>query len=163
MENSALKDRIALARKQASLSKAEVARRLGIPYSTYDSYERGHREPRLNVLQRIADVLGADGYFLATGDVGDSLTSSVTKMLNAITTLAEENVHRFTPVERTISKATTMTPGQYNALMIEYKEWLDAHDITHDEIHHFIEIMRDIISSPSVASSTTDDESSPEG
>ncbi len=36
---------ITLAREEAGLTKSEVSRKLGIPYATYDSYEKGTRIP----------------------------------------------------------------------------------------------------------------------
>ena len=39
-----LSDEIKKARTAAGLSKADVARKLNIAYSTYDGYESGYRE-----------------------------------------------------------------------------------------------------------------------
>lgn len=47
-------------RIKSGLSKAEVARLLNIPYSTYDGYETGYREPKLDQLILITNVLKAD-------------------------------------------------------------------------------------------------------
>lgn len=44
-------------RQIKGLSKAAVARAADIPYSTYDGYEKGYREPRLEQLKRIAEAL----------------------------------------------------------------------------------------------------------
>lgn len=48
---------IEAARVAAGLSKAEVARELNIPYTTYNSYERGEAEPKLETLVNIAGIL----------------------------------------------------------------------------------------------------------
>ena len=48
---------IEAARIAAGLSKAEMARELNIPYTTYNSYERGEAEPKLETLVNIAGIL----------------------------------------------------------------------------------------------------------
>lgn len=48
---------IEAARVAAGLSKAEMARELNIPYTTYNSYERGEAEPKLETLVNIAGIL----------------------------------------------------------------------------------------------------------
>ena len=40
------------------MTKADMARKLGVAYSTYDGYETGYREPKLETLQKIASALG---------------------------------------------------------------------------------------------------------
>lgn len=47
-------------RKRLSLSKAEVARRIGIPYTTYNGYETGARDPKPDMIVKIANVLEVD-------------------------------------------------------------------------------------------------------
>lgn len=60
----ALKDTLKEAREDAHLSKAEVARRLHIPYTTYNGYETGYREPRMDTLGDIARTLNVSIGFL---------------------------------------------------------------------------------------------------
>ena len=55
-----ISNKIEEARKRTSFSKAEVARRLGIPYTTYNGYETGKRTPKPEMLAQIADILGTD-------------------------------------------------------------------------------------------------------
>ena len=43
-------------RRQAGLTQAELAERLGISKSAVSMYERGRREPELELLQAMADV-----------------------------------------------------------------------------------------------------------
>ena len=50
--------RLKEARIKANITKAEMARKLGVAYSTYDGYETGYREPKLETLQKIASALG---------------------------------------------------------------------------------------------------------
>lgn len=42
-------------REDAELSQAELAKALGIAQTTYSGYERGFREPSLDMLCQIAD------------------------------------------------------------------------------------------------------------
>lgn len=51
-------DNLKALRKKSGLSKAEVARRLNIPYTTYNAYETEGKEPRYERLKNIADILG---------------------------------------------------------------------------------------------------------
>lgn len=49
--------RIKTVRKEKGLAQKEVAKRLGIPVTTYSSYENNHREPNAEILRKIATVL----------------------------------------------------------------------------------------------------------
>ena len=64
-----LKDNLRKARLTAGLSKAEVARRLKMGYTTYDGYETGRRTPKPDSLPEIANVLGVDVNVLLYGKV----------------------------------------------------------------------------------------------
>lgn len=46
------------AREEASLTQVELAARLGVAQVTISSWEHGRRQPSLQTLGRIADVLG---------------------------------------------------------------------------------------------------------
>lgn len=46
------------ARQQKGLSQKDVAERIGVAKSTYSLYESGNREPNVQTIKRIADVLG---------------------------------------------------------------------------------------------------------
>lgn len=50
-------EKIRIARINARMTKADVARKMGIAYSTYDGYEKGYRTPKIEVLRNIADAL----------------------------------------------------------------------------------------------------------
>jgi transcriptional regulator with XRE-family HTH domain len=45
-------------REQAGLTQSEVANRAGIPFRSYQNWETGSREPRLQALPSLADALG---------------------------------------------------------------------------------------------------------
>ena len=56
-------------RRQAGMTQAELAVRLGISKSAVSMYERGNREPELDLLQRMADLFGVSaGALLGRGD-----------------------------------------------------------------------------------------------
>ncbi|MDF8367078.1 helix-turn-helix transcriptional regulator [Weissella paramesenteroides] len=44
-------------RKSKGMQQQEAAKELNIPGSTYAGYERGEREPRIDVLIKLADYL----------------------------------------------------------------------------------------------------------
>ena len=50
-------------RGQVGLTQAEVARRVGIPATVLSAYERGRRQPSLEVAGRIVEALGFDVRF----------------------------------------------------------------------------------------------------
>lgn len=68
MKNTDVKREIGRAilnvRKCRNLSKADVARLMDIPYTTYDSYERGYREPDIETIQKIAAALDVNWWEL---------------------------------------------------------------------------------------------------
>ena len=59
--------RIAMLRRQRGLSQAELARRLHISASAVGMYEQGRREPSLDIIVALAEVLGVSTDFLLTG------------------------------------------------------------------------------------------------
>lgn len=46
------------AREQKGLSQKDVAEKIGVAKSTYSLYESGSREPNVQTIKKIADVLG---------------------------------------------------------------------------------------------------------
>ena len=52
-----LSSNLKILRERAGLSKAEVARRLNIPYTTYNAYEVEGKKPKYERLEKIAEVL----------------------------------------------------------------------------------------------------------
>lgn len=50
-------------RERAGLTQAEVARRLGIPVTVVSAYERGRRQPSLEIAGRLIEALGFDVAF----------------------------------------------------------------------------------------------------
>ena len=52
-----ISDRLKEARIKSNMTKADMARKLGVAYSTYDGYETGYREPKYETLLKIASAL----------------------------------------------------------------------------------------------------------
>lgn len=50
-------------RRRASLTQAEVARRVGIPATVVSAYECGRRQPSLETAGRLIDAMGFDVAF----------------------------------------------------------------------------------------------------
>ena len=55
---SGFSEKLCTLRRQAGMTQAELAERLGISKSAVSMYERGNREPELDLLQRMADLFG---------------------------------------------------------------------------------------------------------
>lgn len=56
MYKSAFSKKLKKIRLENDLSKADMARKIGIPYSTYNGYEEGLREPRFETVEKIAKL-----------------------------------------------------------------------------------------------------------
>ncbi|MBQ4150393.1 MAG: helix-turn-helix transcriptional regulator [Clostridia bacterium] len=52
------KERIRLLRKEAKLTQAEIAEKIGVTYRTYQNYEAGASTPQSAVLAKLANALG---------------------------------------------------------------------------------------------------------
>lgn len=51
-------------RLASHMTQAEVANRLGVTASAYAMYERGEREPNIEIIQRMADIFKVDINYL---------------------------------------------------------------------------------------------------
>ena len=71
-ENAMLGIRIAILRITKGWSQAELARRIGVSTSAVGMYEQGRREPSLDLLVRLAQVLGVTTDYLLMGETPDS-------------------------------------------------------------------------------------------
>ncbi len=60
-------DRLAVAREQAGLTTAELAKRLGVKTSVLAGWEEDRKEPRANRLTLLAGMLGISLSWLMTG------------------------------------------------------------------------------------------------
>lgn len=56
--------RIKAARKNAKMTQAELAEKLGIPYQSVSQWERDTRNPKYETLKKIADAIGVEWYTL---------------------------------------------------------------------------------------------------
>ena len=81
-------ERLALARKQLSLSKAEAARRIGLTAASYVRYEAGDRKPSPQVILTIAEKLNTSVSFLS-GET-DDISPDVIRIRKADTPLLFE-------------------------------------------------------------------------
>jgi len=67
-ENSTLGDRLAGAREAAGMTRAELARRMGLKLSTIGKWEDDLAEPRANRLQMLSGLLGVSLTWLLTAE-----------------------------------------------------------------------------------------------
>ncbi|MGV0167142.1 helix-turn-helix transcriptional regulator [Furfurilactobacillus sp. WILCCON 0119] len=61
-------------RKKNNLTQKEMAVRLGIPLTTYASYEQAHRTPSVESAQELASKLDTDWTYFFTKEVRDTST-----------------------------------------------------------------------------------------
>lgn len=70
-------ERLSLLREEKGLNKTEMAKRLGIPVSTYSNYEYGNREPDFTLAKKIADYFNVTtDYLLGRPEKKDDDTKS---------------------------------------------------------------------------------------
>lgn len=56
-------------RQKQKMTQREVASKLNIPYSTYSNYENNNREPPLEVIKKVAVILGVSVSDLMDWDI----------------------------------------------------------------------------------------------
>ena len=85
--------RIAALRRDAGLSQAELAARLGVSPSAMGMYEQGRREPSAQLLVALARELGVTTDFLLTGQVTAPVgTDALTAMILSRVTTADRRL-----------------------------------------------------------------------
>ena len=113
------------ARKAKGISKAEVARRLEIPYTTYDSYERGDRNPNFGTYIKIIQILG-----LNEKTMGNSMKKTIktadllaylTGEIEVYEGLAEKMCKRLEAVENGEKSRLTAEQIEARWKMLEHK------------------------------------------
>ena len=129
------------ARKEKKMTQETLAEETGLSVMTIRRYESGERMPTVDIVMRIADALGADGYYLATGETYAPIADILNKAVALERAMVEDTIRRFMPQDELSHKAAMMSPGQFNDLMIEYDAWLVEHEITHSDINIFISDM----------------------
>ena len=109
--------RIAVLRRNAGLSQAEMAQILGVSPSTVGMYEQGRRQPAVETLVRLAELFHVSTDFLLTGRVETPQESAVIRQA-ATMTLADADKrlckrdHRpFTKEELTVIFAAMLLEG----------------------------------------------------
>jgi transcriptional regulator with XRE-family HTH domain len=63
--------RLRQARKKAKLTQEQVAKRLGLDYSTISKYENNHSEPDNETLAKMAEMYNVNVDYLITGRTND--------------------------------------------------------------------------------------------
>lgn len=114
-------DRVAAAREAQGLSRAALARKIGISVRTLDSWENDLSEPRANRLQMLAGVLNVSMPWLLTGEgpgldqsprseVPGELTDLVREMRTLSTQIAR-SADRIAVLEARLKAATSGEPA----------------------------------------------------
>lgn len=76
-------------RNKAGLSQAEIAKRLGMPRTTYVGYENGSREPDITTINKLCDFHGVTVGYLINGKE-DHYPEELTEVLKLFSTLSEK-------------------------------------------------------------------------
>ena len=69
VDNTIIADNLRYLRKKKGVTQTEVAKSLGIPVSTYNSYELGHYTPKDKTKQKIANYFGRSVQFIFFKDI----------------------------------------------------------------------------------------------
>lgn len=85
-----LGQRIALLRRHAGLSQAELAARMGISASAVGMYEQGRREPSVDALVMLSEIFQVSTDYLLTGRIGDPREAETLQKLLEAKVLAAE-------------------------------------------------------------------------
>lgn len=75
------------ARKNARITQADLADRLGVHRSTIANYELGRRKPSVTELKQIADILHVDVNYLLEGDEVNPADELLTRANNVFSDL----------------------------------------------------------------------------
>ena len=70
-------ERIVIARTNAGLTQAELAKRMDIPYQTIGHWERNMSSPKFSSLDRLADALGINVETLICGQAAEDTEDTV--------------------------------------------------------------------------------------
>ncbi len=70
-------ERIVIARTNAGLTQAELAKRMDIPYQTIGHWERNISSPKFSSLERLADALGINVETLICGQAAEDTEDTV--------------------------------------------------------------------------------------
>ncbi|MCR5781351.1 MAG: helix-turn-helix domain-containing protein, partial [Clostridia bacterium] len=76
-------DRLKLLRNEKGLSQQKLAERIGMSKSSVNMYERGEREPGLEILETLADIFNCDiEYLLGASDIKNKYQQMLTDIKN---------------------------------------------------------------------------------
>lgn len=69
MDNNMIADNLRYLRKKKGVTQTEVARALGVPFSTYNAYETGQNVPKDPMKQKIAEYYSRSVQFIFFKDI----------------------------------------------------------------------------------------------
>ncbi|PSR36836.1 MAG: hypothetical protein C7B44_06905 [Sulfobacillus thermosulfidooxidans] len=112
--------RLRALRKQAGYTQAELAEKVGVSQYTISNYEQESRQPPLELLVQLADVLGTStDYLLGRVDADESRAAGASSV-----TIPSERWQAFGPRLKTVREARFLSPEQCALLMgISGDQW----------------------------------------
>ena len=97
-----IQETLRMIRKTHKLTQADVAARVGLPSSTYQSYELGTAEPSLSTMVKLADLYGVSVDYLlghiAPADRMSSATETEQDIIETYLRIPEKNREPFRQV-----------------------------------------------------------------
>ncbi len=100
-----LGERIRKTREEKSIKQKELADKIGISYVMLSQYERGVRTPKYEMVDKIADALDIDPFYLMYGN--NNPMKGFEKQLNIDRTKAEGNIDKYMLLAEVICKYCT--------------------------------------------------------
>lgn len=84
-----ISERLEKLRKSKDFSKAEVARRLNLATTTYFQYEKGQREPDIEMIRRFAEFYNVSVDYLINGFEDNKLEKRINNFIEDYLSLSE--------------------------------------------------------------------------
>lgn len=128
-------------REKADLSKAELARLLGLKYNTYNNYEMGTGEPKLDILVKIANILNVsidDLVGRTPADEDERLKKTINDLLNINDVSIKDNNVLFYEVNQLIK--IDIKNIEFNGLIVDKKALIDFINKLNNENHKNMKI-----------------------
>ena len=83
VEKMTIGERLKMARKQAGLTQAQLAEKIGVPFQSISQWEHDSRTPNMESLNKLANALGCHVFWLFYGDLA-SVQDQATFMADSI-------------------------------------------------------------------------------
>lgn len=90
MRPQPISKRIKDLREKRGLTRSQLAKRVGVTFAGVYNWEEEDRQPRMDTLTRLAEVLGVTTHFLMTGSEEGAHEEPVKKRKNTVDSVLEQ-------------------------------------------------------------------------